>query len=157
MGYSLQCRAVPSGFFLLLSACFGAPPAAKTAVTAVRFWTLNDATRVVIEASGEFIFTSDRVSGPERIFFDVKGARLRLGSRGPHIIAVGDRLLKQLRIAETQPGVTRVVFDLESQADFSASQLTNPDRLIVELRPSLTAPLQLATSKVTELPSTPAP
>ena len=157
MGYSLQRRAVPSGFFLLLSACFGAPPPAKTAVTAVRFWTLNDATRVVIEASGEFVFTSDRVSGPERIFFDVKGARLRLGSRGPHTIAVGDRLLKQLRIAETQPGVTRVVFDLESQADFSASQLTNPDRLIVELRPGLTVPLQLATSKVTELPSAPAP
>jgi N-acetylmuramoyl-L-alanine amidase len=143
--------------FLLGSACFGAPAPAKTAVTAVRFWTLNDATRVVIEATGEFVFTSDRVPSPDRIFFDVKGARLRLGSRGPHTIAVGDRLLKQLRIAETQPGVTRIVFDLESLADFSASQLTNPDRLIVELRPALAAPLQLAAAKVTGISVTPAP
>ena len=49
-------------------------------------------------------------------------------------IAVGDHLLKQIRIAETQPGTTRVVLDLEQDADFSASQLSNPERLMVELR-----------------------
>ena len=126
--------------FLLMSPCFGEPPVAKTAVTAVRFWTLNDATRVVIEATGEFEFFSDRVVGPDRIFFDVKGARLRLGPKGQHTILVGDHLLKQLRIAETQPGVTRIVFDLNAPVEFSASQLTNPDRLIVELRPGHECP-----------------
>jgi N-acetylmuramoyl-L-alanine amidase len=139
---SHQHRTVLAGLLLLLPACFGAPP--KTAVTAVRFWTLNDATRIVIEASGDFEFTSDRVSGPDRIFFDVKGARMRLGGRGPHTVAVGDHLLKQVRIAETQPGVTRVVFDLEGPVDFTASQLTNPNRLIVELRPASRTPLQTA-------------
>src|SRR5436190_8277845 len=140
MGLSRQRRRLRAGLLLLLPACFGASPAAHTAVTAVRFWTLNDATRVVIETTGEFAYTSDRVRGPDRLFFDVKGARLRLGSKGPHTIPVGDHLLKQLRIAETQPGVTRIVFDLESSVDFIASQLTNPDRLIVELRPGLSAP-----------------
>ena len=139
---SHQHRTVLAGLFLLLPACFGAP--AKTAVTAVRFWTLNDATRIVIEASGDFEFTSDRVNGPDRIFFDVKGARMRLGGRGPHTVTVGDHLLKQVRIAETQPGVTRVVFDLEGPVDFTASQLTNPNRLIVELRPAIRTPLQTA-------------
>jgi N-acetylmuramoyl-L-alanine amidase len=152
MGHSLQPRAVLAGFFLLGSACFGSTPVAKTAVTAVRFWTLNDATRVVIEATGEFNFTSDRAINPDRIFFDVRGARLRLGARSSHTIAVGDRLLKQLRIAETQPGVTRIVFDLDSPVEFSASQLSNPDRLIVELRPGTTAPVRTA-----DIPRTPPP
>src|SRR5918993_1124852 len=128
-----------SGTLLLMSACFGAP--ADTTSATVRFWTLNDATRVVIETTGEFSFTSDRAYTPDRIFFDVKGARLRVGSsRGQHTVAVGDRLLKQIRIAETQPGVTRVVFDLDGAADFTASQLTNPSRLIVELRPGISNP-----------------
>ena len=48
-------------------------------------------------------------------------------------IAVGDRLLKQIRIAETQPGTTRIVLDLEQGADFSASRLSNPERLMIEL------------------------
>ena len=51
-----------------------------------------------------------------------------------HVIAVGDALLKQIRVAETQPGVTRVVLDLEQHAEFTASQLSSPDRLMIELR-----------------------
>ena len=135
MESSQQPRTVLAGLLLLIPAYFGAP--IKTEVTAVRYWTLNDATRVVIEATGDFEFTSDRVNAPDRIFFDVKGSRMRLGGRGPHTIAVGDHLLKQVRIAETQPGVTRVVFDLAEPVEFTASQLSNPSRLIVELRPAV--------------------
>ena len=135
MESSQQPRRVLAGLLLLIPACFGAP--IKTAVTAVRYWTLNDATRVVIEATGDFEFTSDRVNAPDRIFFDVKGSRMRLGGRGPHTVTVGDHLLKQVRIAETQPGVTRVVFDLAEPVEFTASQLSNPSRLIVELRPAV--------------------
>jgi N-acetylmuramoyl-L-alanine amidase len=48
---------------------------------------------------------------------------------------VGDRTLKQIRIAETQRGVTRIVLDLEQESDFTASQLSNPERLMIELHP----------------------
>jgi N-acetylmuramoyl-L-alanine amidase len=148
MGRSLQPSSIFAGTFLLTATCFGAP---DTAVTAIRFWTLNDATRVVIETTGDFSFVADRAFDPERIFFDVKGARLRLGTRGQHTVAVGDRLLKQIRVAETQPGVTRVVFDLDAAAEFSASQLTNPSRLIVELRPGVSAspvPVSVASNPI---------
>ena len=55
-------------------------------------------------------------------------------SKGMHVIPVGDALLKQIRVAETHPGVTRVVLDLEGRAEFTASQLANPERLMIELR-----------------------
>ena len=54
-----------------------------------------------------------------------------------HVMPVGDALLKQIRVAETQPGVTRVVLDLEAHTPpvaFTASQLSGPERLMVELR-----------------------
>ena len=84
-------------------------------VTAVRFWSLGDVTRVAIEVSSDFHYKSDRLTDPDRLFFDIQGAKPEMVSKGMHVIAVGDALLKQIRIAETQPGVTRVVLDLEQR------------------------------------------
>ncbi len=102
-------------------------------VSAVRFWSLGDMTRVAIDVSAGFKFHSERLTNPERLFFDIQ-ARPEMVAKGLRTIAVGDRVLKQIRIAETQPGVTRVVLDLEQRVEFTASQLTSPDRLMIELR-----------------------
>jgi N-acetylmuramoyl-L-alanine amidase len=103
-------------------------------VTAIRFWTFADVTRVAIETNGEFQFKSDRIPNPDRIFFDLIGARPRLGGRGITVKQVGDKFLKRVRIAENVPGVTRVVLDLENDVEYTASQLGSPDRLMIELR-----------------------
>lgn len=109
------------------------PSPDKPKVTAVRFWSLGDTTRIAIEATGEFQFRSDRLENPERLFFDIVGARPQIGPRGTNVIAVGDRLVRQIRVAESQRGITRIVLDLNAEVKFSTSQLANPDRLIVEL------------------------
>jgi len=103
-------------------------------VSAVRFWSLGEMTRVAIDVSTGFKFHSERLTNPDRLFFDIQGARPETIARGLHTIAVGDGILKQIRIAETTPGVTRVVLDLEQRAEFTASQLGSPDRLMIELR-----------------------
>jgi N-acetylmuramoyl-L-alanine amidase len=99
-------------------------------VTAVRFWSAGDTTRVAVEVSAEFKYKSDNLESPPRLFFDVQDARPSMAQK---TIPVGDHLLKQIRIAETQPGTTRIVLDLEQNADFTASQLSNPERLMIEL------------------------
>ena len=91
-------------------------------------------TRVAIEVSSDFHYKSDHLENPQRLFFDIQGAKPAMIEKGMRVIAVGDALLKQIRIAETQPGVTRVVLDLEQHAEFTASQLSKPDRLMIELR-----------------------
>jgi N-acetylmuramoyl-L-alanine amidase len=106
-------------------------------VTAVRFWSLGDVTRISIEVSSEFKYRADRLPEPDRLFFDIQGARPGMIEKGMHVIPVGDALLKQIRVAETQPGVTRVVLDVEAHTPpvaYTASQLSGPDRLMVELR-----------------------
>jgi N-acetylmuramoyl-L-alanine amidase len=131
---SSRLRAVLSSFLAvtlvvcLSATCFGQ---SANKVTAVRFWTTADTTRVAVEVSAEFKYKSDHLENPPRLFFDVQGARPVMTQK---VIAVGDRLLKQIRVAETQRGVTRIVLDLEQEVDFSASQLSNPERLIIELR-----------------------
>ena len=111
--------------------CLGAD---GSKVTAVRFWSLGDVTRVAIEVSSDFRYKSERLANPERLFFDIAGARPQMVSKGMHVIAVGDALVKNIRIAETQPGTTRVVLDLEQRLEFTASQLSGPNRLMIELR-----------------------
>ena len=103
-------------------------------VSAIRFWTYEETTRIAVEISGEFTYHSERLHNPERVFFDIRNARLALRGKKPGITSVEDKLVKRIRIAETQPGVTRIVLDLTGPAEFTASQLANPDRLMIELR-----------------------
>ncbi len=111
------------------------PAAATGHVSDIRYWSLADTTRVAVEISSEYKLKVDRLRNPDRIFFDIIGAKPQGDLKGIQIIRVGDHFLKQIRIAETQPGTTRIVLDLEAQADYSASQLTSPDRLMIEIRP----------------------
>lgn len=137
-------------------------PRQPLAVTAVRYWSLGEATRIVVEVSGEFQHRFDRLANPDRIYFDIEGAKPALGKELVHTEAVGDALVKQIRVSETLPGVTRVVLDLAQPADFSSARLVNPDRLVIELRPlgarpavpganpPLSAPLPAAAKPVDE-------
>src|SRR5262245_54298872 len=103
-------------------------------VTAVRIWEQPDATRVVVEVSGSFEFKYDRLHNPERVYFDVKGASPRIEGKRSLTRSVQDRVVQRIRVAETNPGVTRIVLDVAGPVDISPSQLTNPNRLIIELR-----------------------
>ena len=103
-------------------------------VTAVRHWSLSGVTRVAIEVSGDFRFRSDRLHNPERIYFDILDARPRLDSRRFYSEDLDDKLVTRIRVAETVPGVTRVVLELSGDVEATTSQLANPNRLIIELR-----------------------
>jgi N-acetylmuramoyl-L-alanine amidase len=132
-------------FIPLLALLAAGPPARIRGedlrqVTAVRCWSLSEVTRVIVEVSGEFEFRAERAHDPERIFFDVEHSRPRIDGHRFYSANVTDKLLKKVRVAETQIGVTRVVLDLQDNADYSATELSNPDRLVVELRPKGGAP-----------------
>jgi N-acetylmuramoyl-L-alanine amidase len=116
-------------------------------VIAVRHWSVNDATRVAIEVTGDFKIRSDRLHNPERIYFDILDARPRIAGKRAYTEQVPDKLLKRLRVAETAPGITRVVLDLADSVEVTTSQLTNPNRLMIELRAGTGPPI----------PSTPPP
>ncbi len=106
---------------------------ARSRVTAVHFWSYRDSTRVSVEMTGPFTLRCDRLDHPDRLFFDFVGSASALGGKGVHTFPVGDALVRQIRVAETQHGVTRVVLDLNQAARFTTSRLENPPRLMIEL------------------------
>ncbi len=122
--------------------------AAEPRIEAIRFWSFGDVTRIAIETHGDYHMTSDHLDNPPRLFFDLHGLRPPVGRhKGVQIMRVGDRLVQQIRVAETEPGVARIVFDLEVPVEFSSSQLVNPDRLMIELRPKTSPPPEMLTKR----------
>ena len=112
-------------------------PAAKSAarvVEAVRHWSLTDVTRIAIEVNGPFEFHTDRLHNPERVYFDIPNTRPHINAKRTYTEEVNDKLLARIRVAETARNTTRVVLDLAGNVDATTSKLTNPERLMVELR-----------------------
>lgn len=103
-------------------------------VTAVRTWSLGDVTRVAIEVSGDFRFRSDRLSNPDRVYFDILNSSPRFESKRFYKKDLDDKLVSRIRVAETNPGTTRVVLDLIGRVEVTTSQLSNPVRLVIEVR-----------------------
>jgi N-acetylmuramoyl-L-alanine amidase len=123
------------------AAIFSIPPALAAAnsgliqVTNVRAWSHSDSTRVIVETTGPFEYQSDRAHNPDRLYVDILHARPWIAKRRFATREIGDKLVRRVRIAETSPGTTRVVFDLLNPSDFRITKLDAPDRMVIELRP----------------------
>ncbi len=124
-----------AAFLAAMPACY-AQSSESPHIEAVRFWSFGDVTRIAVATKGDFKIHTEQIDGPPRLFFDLTGVRPPVAhKKGVQSIQVQDSLVKQIRIAETAPGVTRIVFDLQTLVDFNSSQLGNPDRLMIEIRP----------------------
>jgi N-acetylmuramoyl-L-alanine amidase len=124
-------------------------------VSGIRHWSTPVYTRIAIDLQDQVPYQAARVPGPDRIFFDLYGARLAPELNGKSVEVVDDGFLKRIRIAQFSNNVTRIVLDVSSVSDYSAFLLPNPWRLIIDihgLKPGATPITNLAS-----LPPAPAP
>jgi AMIN domain len=142
----MRSLAVVAGLFV--SAVYAIPAwgAGPIEVTAVRHAVVGTTTRITVDVTGDFTYRSDRAHDPERIFFDIFMAKPRIGARNVYAQALSDRLVSRVRMAETSPGVTRVVLDLVTPVEFSVSRAANPPRLVIDLKGPDDAPPAPASS-----------
>lgn len=130
----------PAVLLLTFGALLAGGSAEPHHVTAVRFWLLGSVTRIAVETDGNFELRWDRLDNPDRIFFDLMDTRPALSEKSITVIPVHGRFVRQIRVAEPQHNVTRVVLDMESPAEFTTSRLDSPSRLIIELHAAGRAP-----------------
>ena len=129
-----------SAAVLLLLPSFAAANSGLIRVTGMRSWSHADSTRVIVETTGKAEFRADRAVNPDRLFFDVLHASPWIDGKRYASRQVNDRLVRRIRIAETSPGTTRIVFDLTGPGTFRISRLEAPNRLVIEIRPPESAP-----------------
>jgi len=127
------CRPALPG--LLFVAIFLSPAVSlaqhKVAVTGIRYWSYPDYTRVVVDLSGSAEFSRHRLSGPDRIFFDIKSSRVGPGLRRK--ISVGNGMLRAVRTSQFDRETVRVVLDLGKIRDCKVVDLDDPARLVIDI------------------------
>jgi len=108
-------------------------PSGKTPrVTGIRHWSTPDYTRIAIDLESDVKFASQRIAHPDRIFFDLRGTKLASTLVGKSF-DVDDGFLKKIRVAQFQPGRTRVVLEVDDLSDYEAFLIPNPYRLIIDI------------------------
>jgi N-acetylmuramoyl-L-alanine amidase len=118
-------------------------------VTGVRHWSTPDYTRVAIDVEQEVKFGSQRISHPDRIFFDLHDTKLASTLVGK-TFDVDDGFLKKIRVAEFEPGRTRIVLEVDDLASYDAFLLPDPYRLIIDIHGKDIHGKQKRTAAVTE-------
>jgi N-acetylmuramoyl-L-alanine amidase len=126
----------------------------------VRFWSQGEVTRVAVEFSTIPEFQENRLNNPDRVFYDFANTKGRINGRLATTLLVNDRQLRQIRIGEAKPGVTRLVLDLAANVVVTKETLSNPTRLVFELRqpgavarpPIVPAPEPVVISRSTHKP-----
>src|SRR5207245_5355453 len=115
------------------AAAGGAAPDQDSEVSRVRIWNADNYTRIIIELGGRAKYQAARISDPDRIYFDIKNARLSNELLHQPIEIPSGSYLKAVRVAQNRSDVVRVVLDVAKVKDYSVFELADPDRLVVDV------------------------
>jgi N-acetylmuramoyl-L-alanine amidase len=102
-------------------------------VTNMRHWSTPVYTRVAIDLQDQVQFEAARVPNPDRIYFDLHGARVAPELVGRTVDVTDDGFLRRIRVAQFSNDVTRIVLDVNQVTEYSAFFLPNPWRLIIDI------------------------
>jgi len=117
---------------LLLVFLFGYSEASKrVAVEGYRYWSSEGYTRVVINLNDQIEFTQNRISNPDRLYFDLKNCILSKDVTPS--VSIGDGILKKMRVGQFDNGTVRVVLDLQKFERFNVVVFKNPYRLVIDV------------------------
>jgi len=108
-------------------------------ITGIRHWSSPDSSTVVLDMEDQVQYETHRLTGPDRVYFDLHDTQLApdLGGKS---IDIGDTFIGRVRVAQPVPGMTRIVLETKPGTSFSVSLESNPYRLIVEVRKAGTNP-----------------
>jgi N-acetylmuramoyl-L-alanine amidase len=102
-------------------------------VTRVRTWNADTYTRIVIDVGAKVKYQAARISGPDRIYFDIEGTKVSSALLHKPIDLDSGGFLKTVRVAQNQSGVVRVVLEVNRVTDYSVFLLPDPYRLVVDV------------------------
>jgi N-acetylmuramoyl-L-alanine amidase len=109
------------------------------AVNDVHYWEGSDYTRIVVTLADEAKVETQRLSHPDRLVFDLPGARVSRPLTGKDF-SVGNGFVQHIRVAQFKPDTARVVLDVSGVKDYSTFTLPNPYRLIIDVHGPAQAP-----------------
>ena len=107
------------------------PAVADTIVRAVHRTVLEEVVRVTLELDREVPFYQERLEGPSRVFFDLRGTR-PVPSLADATFRYDSDIVRHIRLGRHPNNTTRVVLDLENVSRYSVFTLYNPYRIVID-------------------------
>jgi N-acetylmuramoyl-L-alanine amidase len=124
----------------------------KATLVAIDREVMPEAVRIILSLDREVSFREERISGPDRLFFDLKDVQLPPWLVEDGVIRYAENDVRQIRVGRHPNDVVRVVLDLEGITTYSVFTLYGPFRIVVDCVPAsarLGAPVGLEASAST--------
>jgi N-acetylmuramoyl-L-alanine amidase len=127
-------------------------------LTDVHTFNTDNFARIIVTLEDTVKFDSAHIASPDRIYFDLHRANLTPG-QAKKTIDVKNGLLKSVRLGQNRDGVVRLVLDVDGARDYKAYLISNPYRLVIEVRNSanVTTAKNGASAPATTVPVSVAP
>jgi N-acetylmuramoyl-L-alanine amidase len=103
----------------------------RVTVEGFRYWSSEKYTRIVIDLDSPAKFSQNRLSNPDRLYFDLENCLL--SKKAIPSITIGDGILKSVRAGQFNKETVRIVLDLQEVESFSAFMLEDPSRLVIDV------------------------
>ncbi len=130
-----------------------APPAAT--LTGIQRTVLPDTVRITLELDREVAYREERITGPARLFFDLKGVQLTPALTDKVLTYPGD-IVSKIRVGRHPDSTVRVVLDLEQVSRYSVFTLYSPFRLVIDaeraVKRTVASPMTVAPSSMVPEP-----
>lgn len=120
----------------------------------IKHWSNPDYTRISLELDRDVTWEAhqlrkDGPGKPGRVYIDINRTRLGKNVRD---ITIGDGLLKGARFGQYRSDVVRVVLDTDNIKDFKVFALSEPARLIIDVRGERPAEISRLEPTITSIP-----
>ena len=109
-------------------------------IQGLRFSSHKDHTRIVVDVDGPIKFTSNSLSNPDRLYFDLTDCSLPKKIKSS--FSLNDGIIETVRASQFKPGTVRIVVDIKKLKSFYAFTVEDPQRLVIDVytgEPSITA------------------
>lgn len=109
-----------------------APPATDRAtLTRIERTVLPTGVRVALELDREVAYFEQQLSGPARVFFDLRNVQV-VPELKDKVLSFNSDVVNKIRVGRHPDNVVRVVLDLDDVAKYSVFTLYNPFRLVID-------------------------
>ncbi|MGE0461934.1 MAG: N-acetylmuramoyl-L-alanine amidase [Vicinamibacterales bacterium] len=149
--------APPAGGILVPTLTSAAPDTApsmssvnsRALLSSIQRAVLPNTVRVTLQLDREVPYHEERISDPDRVFFDLRNAQLA-PELADTTLTYPDDIVRQVRTGRHPNGTVRVVMDLDGVSRHSVFTLYNPFRLVIDFERSVAVPARQATVTVPE-------
>ena len=107
------------------------PSTDRATLTSIQRVILPGSVRVTLELDKEVAYREERLSGPSRVFFDLKNVQLTPALMDK-VLTYGSDVVNKIRVGRHPDNTVRVVLDLEDVPKYSVFTLYSPFRLVID-------------------------